>query len=425
MNREPSAASLVAEGFSRIADTVGVVLLCLLGWHMFFVLDSTLQPLALAVGLIGVAARLTQRAGLENTPLSMFLYAYVAIALVSSVVHQWAAVTPAVGLNWTALVEPAFHLVVMAVFVSGAAHLLRTERRLSVFVVLFVAAVLVSAAQISFDWATHNVDFVRAGTRSLPSIPQWGGVHGNSLVLALGFPLALAIAQRPRPVARVASGLVLGVALIGAAYVNGSRGGLISMIATAGLMGVLVLNLRLRNRRLMLTASAVVMVAILGVSWGIWSGRLSVGGFSGRGTIFRLVADLISDHVWLGVGPGNYAQGMREGGYAALLGSSEGTVNAHNLLLRVAAETGIAGMLCLLVFQLGMVRACHEVWFAGRLPVVSLGLCLALVGFLLHSLSEDYLDARAEVERTRLLVWMCFGAGLAVVRLPRRGWRDS
>lgn len=419
MSREPSAASLVAEGFSRIADAVGVVLLCWLGWRMFFVVDSTLQPVALAVGLIGVAARWTKRASFESAPLPMFMYAYVGIALVSSVVHQWAAVMPSFRLNWTALFEPAFHLVVMAVFVSGAAHLLRTERRLSVFVVLFAAAVAVSAAQIFFDRVTHYVDFVRAGTRSLPSIPQWGGVHGNSLVLTLGFPLALAISQRPRPVARFAAGLLLGVALIGAAYANGARGGLISMIGTAVLMGAVVLNRRLRNPRLMLTASAFVMVAILGVSWGIWSGRLSIGGFSGRGTIFRLVADLTSDHVWLGVGPGNYAQAMREGGYAALLGSSEGTINAHNLLIRVAAETGIVGMLCLLVFQLGMVRACHRVWFAGRLPVVSLGLCFALVGFLLHSVSEDFLASRAEVERTRLIVWMCFAAALAVARPPR------
>ena len=419
MTKQPSAASLVAEGLSRIADAVGVVLLCLLGWLMFFAFDSALQSVALAVGLLGVVARCTQREVFKNAPLSMFMYAYVGIAILSSMVHQSAAVMPSFPLSWTALFEPAFYLIVMAVFVSGAAHLLRTERRLSVFVVLFVAAVVVSAAQIVFDLAANAGAFFRAGTSSFPSIPQWGGVHGNSLVFALGFPLALAISQRPRPVARFIAGLLLGAALFGAAYVNGARGGLISMTATAGVMGAMVLNRRLRNSRVMLTASAFVIVAILGVSWAIGSGRLSIGGFSGRDTLFRLVADLASDHLWLGVGPGNYAKGMREAGYAAVLGSSEGTLNAHNLLLRVAAETGVVATLCFLAFQFSIVRACHKAWTAGRLPMVSLGVCLAVVAFLLHSVFEDYFAARADVERTRLIVWMCFAAALAVARLQR------
>lgn len=417
MTREPSAASLVAEGVSRITDAVGVVLLCWLGWRMFFVFDSDLQSAALAVGLIGVAARWARRSTFDSSP--MFMYAYVVIALVSSMVHQWATVMPSVHLNWTGLFEPAFYLVVMAVFVSGAAHLLRTERRLSVLAVLFVAAVVLSAAQILFDLATNTAEFVRAGTSSFPSIPQWGGVHGNSLVLALGFPLVLAISQRHRPIARFTAGLLLGVALIGAAYINGARGGLLVMVVTALVMGAAILNRRLRNPRLMLTASALVIVAIIGVSWGVTSGRLSIGGFSGRGAIFRLVADLASGHLWLGVGPGNYARGMSEAGYAAVLGKSEGTLNAHNLLLRVAAETGVIAMLCFLAFQISMVRVCHKAWTAGRLPMVSLGVCLALVAFLLHSLSEDYFEARADVERTRLIVWMCFAAAVAVARLPR------
>jgi len=36
-----------------------------------------------------------------------------------------------------------------------------------------------------------------------------------------------------------------------------------------------------------------------------------------------------------------------------------------------------------------------------------------------HSLSENFFDARAEVERTRLVVWMILAAVLALERLPR------
>jgi len=419
MSGHATPAGMVSEGVSRICDLAGVVLLIVLGWRMFFAFDSALQTPALVVGLVGMVAAGTDRKALKSYRWPLFMFAYVGIALTSSIVHEWAAVMPALRLKWTALFEPAFHLVVMAVFVSGAAYLLRTERRLSVFVVLFVGAVVVSAAQILFDRAIHSMTYVRAGTVSFPSVPQWGGVHGNSLVLTLGFPLALSISQTTRPVLRFAAGMFLGATLLGSAYVNGARGGLVTMVLTSGLMGVLVLNRWVRHRTRKVMAWALGVAAFVGVSWALWSGRMATGGFSGRGTIWQFVGALILDHAWLGVGPGNYAQGMREGGYTAILGYSEGIHNAHNLLLHVAAEIGVAGMLCLLAFLIWMVRACHEAWTAGQLPMVSLGLCFALVGFLLHSVSEDFLDARADVERTRLIVWMCFGAALAVARLPR------
>ena len=64
-------------------------------------------------------------------------------------------------------------------------------------------------------------------------------------------------------------------------------------------------------------------------------------------------------------------------------------------------------------------RACWRAWDAGYVPMVSLGILLALEGFMVHSLSENFFDARAAVERTRLIVWMILAATLVLDRLPQ------
>ena len=413
-----NAVRVAGGALSRLCDAAGVVLLIVLGWRMFFDFDSVaLQTPALIVGAVGLAAACANPKSLKRYRWPLFLFAYVGIALISSIVHEWPAVAPDMRLKSTALFEPAFHLLVMAVFVIGAAYLLRTERRLSVFVVLFVGAVLISAAQVVFDRAVSAPVFVRSGTVSFPSIPQWGGVHGNSLVLTLGFPFALAISQGVRPALPFAAGICLGAALLGSAYVNGSRAGLLTMFLTAAVMGALLLNRRFRFQKRQMWILAVGAVVLV-VAVTILSGRTSSSGFSGRGAIWRAVAELIGQNALLGVGPGKYAQAMRER-YAVVLGPSEGIFNAHNLPLHVGAEIGVAGMLCLLAFLIWLVRACNAAWTARLLPTVSLGLCLALGGFLVHSASENYLDARADVERTRLIVWMCLAAALAVAQWPR------
>ena len=66
MNREPSAASLLAEGLSRTDDGIGIALLVLLGWRMFFAFDSALQERALLVGFAGMLACWLDRASLKN-----------------------------------------------------------------------------------------------------------------------------------------------------------------------------------------------------------------------------------------------------------------------------------------------------------------------------------------------------------------------
>lgn len=96
---------------------------------------------------------------------------------------------------------------------------------------------------------------------------------------------------------------------------------------------------------------------------GVWLGLAQVGRSrpplssitSGRWEIWTGAAAIAYDHPLFGVGPSNYNVAMLDGGYAERylplyprrflnppdLGAMPGTEQAHNLLLHVAAETGI------------------------------------------------------------------------------------
>ena len=441
--REPSAASLLSEGLSRIADGAGVVLLVALGWRMFFVFDAALETRALLVGLVGVVACWANRSALKNAPLAMLTY--VGVALLSAAVNCWATVSSAPEPAWISLFTPALHLVVMVVFIYGAAHLLRTPSRLSWFVVLLVAAIGVLAAQIAFDRASVDFVYVRGGF-SLPSVPHWSGIHGTSLFLTIGFSLASAIMLTGPSVSRVLAGGLLAGGLLVVEYLNGSRGGLVSMVFVLAAMGVFAVVRRTGGTRRPLILGGGVVVFFIGLALAIWSMRAYVeerGNLSGRTLIWEETARLALDHPWLGVGPGNYAQAIADSRRAEesltiygvgqpirvglIQGSAEESVtvygvgqNAHNMVLHVAAEVGVIGALAFVGFMFWAVKSCWRTWAFGHLPLVSLGFLFVLAGFLIHSLSEHYLDARAEVERTRLLVWMVMAAALALERLPRR-----
>jgi hypothetical protein len=420
VTREPSATVLVTEGLSRVADGVGLVLLAMLGGRMFFGFDSAFEGYAFMVGAIGLLSCWTNRAALKNIP--VVLVAYVAIGLLSAAVHRWTAVAASVDSAWWSIFTPASHLVVMAVFIYGTAHLLRTGSRLTGFVVLMVLAVAVLAIEIAFDRVSAGFVYVRGGP-SLPSAPHWGGIHGTSLLLTLALPMASAGILIRRSIWQVLAGAILACGFLVVGYLNGSRGGLVAMgLALTGMAVFAVANATRRSRQpLVLGGVAVVGIALAAAIW-LMRGRLERGeDLSGRTLMWDAAWRLIAEHPWLGVGPGNYYQAIVSGGYAdSFQGKFIGFSNAHNLWLHVGAELGVFGVLCLSIVMLWALRVCWRRWTEGRLPMVAAGLLFALFGFMAHSLTENFLDARVEVERTRLVVWLVLAAVLALERLRRR-----
>lgn len=419
MSRQPGATALVTEGLSHVADGIGLVLLVLLAWRMFFGFDQAFQGYAFAVGAIGVLSCWTNRAALKNIP--AVLVAYVAIGLLSAAVHRWAIVTTSADAPWWSLFSPAAHLAVMAIFIYGAAHLLRTPSRLTGFVVLMVLATAILATQIVFDRASTAFIYNRGGT-SLPSVPQWGGIHGTSLLLTLALPLASVGMLTGRSMWQKLPGGILAGGFLVTAYLNGSRGGLVAMGLVMGAMVVLGIarTTSVRRQPLLLAIGFAVLAAALGGVWFLRANFEHGADLSGRTLMWSFASQLIRDQPWLGVGPGNYYQAILAGGYARDYPSEyAGLPNAHNMLLHTAAETGVVGAICLAALILWALRSCWRTSQSGDLRMVSLGMLLAVGGFFVHSLSQNFLDARVDVERMRLLVSMMLAAVLALERLPR------
>lgn len=419
VSRAPGATMLVAEGLSHVADGVGLVLLALLAVRMFFSFDAAFQGYALAVGVLGMLSCWANRAALKNVP--AVLLAYVAIGLLSAAVHRWPAVAASADATWWALFTPAAHLAVMAVFIYGAAHLLRTPARLTGLVILMVAATAVLATQIAFDRASAGFVYVRSGP-SLPSVPQWGGLHGTSLLLTLALPLASAsIITSPSVWQKLAGGILAG-GLLTTAYLNGSRGGYVAMGLVMGAMILLAIVRHSSRPRQPLVWALGAGVGAAGLA-GVWLFRANFengADLTGRTFLWNAAAQMIRDHPWLGVGPGNYYQGIEAGGYAKSFPAYYASAhNAHNLMLHVTAEIGVTGGLCLAALMMWALRACWRTSQSGYVPTISLGLLLAVAGYLAHSQSQHFLDARVDVERQRLLLSMLLAAILALQRLPK------
>lgn len=429
--RGPTAFSMLREGLAVFLDAVGVVLLAWLAFQVMFGLSQPFLTSALWVGAIGVLASLITPRAARNVPLPML--AYVGVALLSAAVHQWPRVVSASERDWLALFTPASHLLVMVVVVAGAGHWLRTGRRLTGFALLLVGAFVILAAQILFDRATSAFLFPhgRSGNADFPSVGQWGGLHQTGMLLVLALPFPLAIALLGRTPARLAAGTLLGGALLAVAVANGSTGAIVAMLLTIGAMvaALLVANVRFRKSPTSMLLAAFGISVALGLTFAVATGRISfvaTGDLAGRIPIWRAAAAMCRDHPLLGVGPQRYSESLSTGGYAAryhVLPGGGGFSQAHNLALQTGAETGVTGMLLMLTTWIWMFRACWRAWLKKVLPVLAYGLMFALVGFLIRSMSDNFLDGLATTDRTRVLVWLLFGAVLGLDRFARPGGR--
>ncbi|NLE75419.1 MAG: O-antigen ligase family protein [Chloroflexi bacterium] len=247
--------------------------------------------------------------------------------------------------------------------------------------------------------------FMRAyGTFQQPN--PYGGYLG--LTLPLAFALLLAIRARPfrAPLGRLAA--LPAAALVGSALLmTWSRG---AWVGAAGLSAVAIL----RNRRAALAfggvAVVVALLVVLGAA-GVMPPAITQR-FAGLGDYFGIrdvrgipptdanwavlerlahwqaAWAMVSDHPWLGVGPGNYVAVYPA---YALPFWRDPLGHAHNIYLNVAAEMGLVGLGAYLLFWIwafvalwrGLRRA------AGLRQAILLGAIGALVHLHVHNFFDN------------------------------------
>jgi putative inorganic carbon (hco3(-)) transporter len=220
---------------------------------------------------------------------------------------------------------------------------LTTTRRVEQFTWLIVTALGYIAFRAVFDY-TRGVNLIENG-RVQGSI---GGIFRNPNDLALNLvavlPLAVSLALRPSTKARRVFAFACAFFMVCATVVTQSRSGTVGLVAMGG-----ILAFKLVGRRPGLVFAAVVaMIMALPVLPASYIQRVSsitnpslddTGSREARRKLLREAYQTFLDHPFTGVGAGqfkNYAPEERE----------EAWRETHNVVLQVASELGVLGLVC-------------------------------------------------------------------------------
>lgn len=258
------------------------------------------------------------------------------------------------------------------------------------------------------------------------SIVQWGAYPEIGMLAGLGAAAAMALLFTARNWALRVAAALLGAGFAAVPFLVNSRGAELAVLAMAAW---LMLAAAVRGRqRLVLAAVAIGCVVVLtaGVVYrGPLTTRLarfgqsessggaantSAGAASSRLEHWRVALAMTADHPWLGVGPGRYPLDY------ARYSSAPQQRHAHNMLLHVAAETGL---LALIPFVMLWGRA---LWLTLRASgtdregQAAFVLHAMLAAFFVRGMLDQFLSNVHSSLRTSLLIAILLGLAEAAAR---------
>ena len=385
-----------------------------------FVFPIRYTPLALllVVGLWLVRwaarGRLVPRQPLVNGCL-LVLLAMLPLSL-------WASVD--LSLSWPRLYQIVYG-VALFYALSGT---VRGERQARWFVtgLLAVVVALCLVGVVGTDWARAKL-FALPLYRTLPAVITdqsrfpGGSFHPNVVAgtLAPFVPFAVALLLVRREGRRLFQQIVprlglflLVLLLLGVILLTQSRGGWLALVA-----GLLVL-LFLLDRRAGWGAFGLAAVAAA-VAFVCWGGRLgevflrldTTGSGTSRLEVWSRALAMLRDMPFTGIGLGTFPV-ILDAFYPSFLAGPEARIpHAHNLLLQVGVDLGVAGMLAFaLLFVASALAALRALRRAERRSFawgLSAGTFAALVVVAVHGL----FDAPLWTARSSPLLWLLLAGG--------------
>jgi putative inorganic carbon (HCO3(-)) transporter len=288
-------------------------------------------------------------------------------------------------------------------------------------------AVMVGLALAGTAWGGAKIPYFDL-VRRLPYLldPVWysAGFHPNIVggVLAVLLPTAVAYAWAARTWAhRLLMGLPL---LIGTLtlVMTQSRG---AMMGFATALIVVAIG---RNRRWLWLMVVLLAAVVAGTSWlgvqpaldlavdSIGTGTLQSGEI--RLEILSRGLYMIEDFGLTGVGLGMFPEVLSMLYPLLLLGPQPDVPHVHNVLLQVAVDHGMPGLVAFLAFLavLGfMANQSRILARGGRLEPLAIGLLAGLVAYLVHGL----FDWIWHTPRSHPIIWAYFGLIAALWRTLR------
>jgi len=336
-----------------------------------------------------------------------------------SVIVPWIAV-PFGGVALLGLLDIALHRITYAdamiwpmgsMAVAAIAALLAarwaaqgySERLMQVWAWAFVLGAIGTALSMWAQVFLPDTVAIWLFPRSPLQAPMGNIAQRNQAALFLGFGLlalgyALRCRQRRRSalVVSVVMAAPLVMLLISALVLSQSRIGM-AFLAVAGVMSGMMLGAahrRVTSALLGLVASIALYILL---QWVIYTGfglgqlfppglqRLADRGLGQRLGLWQIALEAFKAHPIIGIGMGNYVQWD----YRLALSQSQPLFanNAHNLFVQLAAETGLVGLLVVIVPSCISVARAWASWANRGLQAweswrfLALGVCLMVLGY--------------------------------------------
>ena len=269
-------------------------------------------------------------------------------------------------------------------------NVLRTELRVKMMFLLVLAVSIYLSVNLIRDYQAGIFKIGMAETNTQRVAGAIGNMFDNSNDLALHLvtiiPISIALAlEKKNPIRKI---VFFGIALlmIAAVIITFSRGGFLGLIAVTL---VLVRKFGRRSKTTALGALVLGIIFFIVVAPGSYSGRLATifdsasditGSSSQRTQVLKRSVLVALRYPIFGVGLGNFHH------------KSFQELGTHNAYTQVAAETGIAAMVCYIIFlvhplrKLRMIeRELFERNENSRFYYLSIGLQASLVGFMVAS----------------------------------------
>ncbi len=386
------------------------------GLAALLILPNRFSPLALALipvlWLLRWAAtgKLTVRTGMEIPTLGLVVMLPVSL---------WASAD--LSRSWPSLYQIAAGIALL----YALANTLNTRARVLQMGILFTLAGggLALLSLVSTQWSAHKIFALPAIYQRLPALfPDV--IHPNVLAgaLVLAIPVGGALLLWPpfqlpysRWVRLAAGGMTL--VMLGVLALTQSRGAYIALA-----VGLLIFLLMLRRE---LAALAVVVGGIatffiaqradLGQILDVALTTDAVSGLAGRQEVWSRAIYMIQDFPYTGVGLGTFGLVARVLYPFFLVGPDTEVPHAHNLLLQVAVDVGLPGLvafIALYTLALLMALLAYRRWRAAgdqAMQGLALGIAIGLVMMAVHGV----VDAVVWGSKAAIVPWILFGLAVA------------
>ena len=385
---------------------------------------------------------------LALVPLLLLTRRALRLPIASSVSHPLlaacallAGVSALAVVNWHTAAPKLFGLLLGLALVYAISvdppSILRV-RLLWLILALGITGLTVLAALVLTEWPYRKLFPLDDLYAALPAGPRVvdhggrpGGIGPNQIggVLALLTPLGLALSldntETSRRV-RVLAAITLALAIAVLAFTQ-SRSAWVG--ATVGLAAVTSWRLRqsawLQQQRIpsiaLYALLGLVLVVLLAAIAATWLAPLdsTTDTLTGRLRIWTASVLLIGEHLYTGVGPGQFSL-VLDAAFPDLGTSVAPHIpHAHNLVLQMLLDLGLAGSVVLGALIALAVRGLIETARSSTdrsLGLLAVGLASSLLAFLVFGLT----DTIAPGARGGLPFWLVLGLALACGRLPRQ-----